>query len=59
MNKHIKLFYTEEERTAWEESLFYRPPYISLSEDTGRVDYLSKWFVSKEDAKVGDIVFAN
>ena len=56
MSDYIKLFSTESERTAYESGEDFQVPYVSLSDDTKKVNYLSKFLKPIDLAEVGDIV---
>ena len=56
MSDYIKLFSTESERTAYENGEDFQVPYVSFSDDTKKVNYLSKFLKPIDLAEVGDIV---
>ena len=56
MSDYIKLFSTESERTAYESGEDFQIPYVSFSDDTKKVNYLSKFLKPIDLAEVGDIV---
>lgn len=59
MSDYIKLFSTESERTDYEASQDFKIPYVSLSEATGKVHYLSVFLINPANAEVGDIMLNN
>lgn len=59
MSDYIKLFSTESERTDYEASQDFKIPYVSLSEATGKVHYLSDFLIDPANAEVGDIMLDN
>lgn len=59
MSDYIKLFSTESERTDYEASQDFKIPYVSLSEATGKVHYLSDFLIDPANAEVGDVMLNN